>query len=91
MRSARSSCVAPRYTLLYFFAEDATTPASHLLGGSIGVELALGDSFAIQPNAGIAYWVNGPDEVATSFFSAGVAFKFLFGGKRGGDHVTASR
>lgn len=83
--------LAPRYTLLYFFAEDATSPASHLLGGALGIEIALGESFALQPNAGIAVWVNGPDEVATTFFSAGVAFKFLLGGKRSGRDATASR
>jgi hypothetical protein len=74
--------LAPRYTLLYLFAEGETTPASHLLGGALGFEIALGDSFALQPNAGIAFWVNGPDDVSTSFFSAGIAFKFLLGGSR---------
>ncbi len=74
--------LAPRYTLLYLFAEGETSPASHLLGGAVGFEIALGDSFAIQPNAGIGFWVNGPDDVSTNFFSAGIAFKFLLGGSR---------
>jgi len=74
--------LAPRYTLLYLFAESEVSTASHLLGGAVGLEIALGDSFAIQPNAGIGFWVNGPDEVSTNFFSAGIAFKFLLGGSR---------
>jgi hypothetical protein len=74
--------LAPRYTLLYFFAGDATTPATHLLGGALGVEIALGDSFAIQPNFGIAFWANGPEGVDSTFFTAGVALKWLMGGSR---------
>lgn len=74
--------IAPRYSLLYFFAGDETSSAVHIFGGALGVELALGDSFAIQPNVGIGWWVNGPEEVDPYLFSAGIAFKFLMGGSR---------
>lgn len=74
--------LAPRYSLLYFFAGNESSDAVHLLGGAVGVEIALGDSFAIQPNVGIGWWMNGPDEVDPYIFSAGIAFKFLMGGSR---------
>lgn len=74
--------LAPRYSLLYFFAGNEASPAVHLLGGAFGIEIALSDSFALQPNVGIGWWVNGPDEVDPYVFSAGLACKFLLGGPR---------
>lgn len=84
--------LAPRYSFLYFFAGGTTSDPLHLLGGALGFEVALGDTFALQPNAGIGFWVNGPSSVDSMFFSAGIAMKFLMGGSRHrADGPTASR
>lgn len=77
--------VGPRYSMLFFFAGapgGAESDAEHMVGGTLGLEFAIGNSFAIQPNAGLMFWLNAPSGIDAMFFTAGVAFKFLLGGSR---------
>ena len=80
-----SITIGPRYSMLFFFAGapgGSTSEAQHLVGSTLGFEFALGNSFAIQPNAGLMFWLNAPSDIDAMFFTAGVAFKFLLGGSR---------
>jgi hypothetical protein len=60
--------VGPRYTMLGFFG-GGESAFQHYVGTTFGVEIALGDTFAIQPHGGMMFGMNRPQGVNSMIFT----------------------
>jgi len=65
-----------KYTGLMPFAGDEVA-LGHFIGGTIGVDIKIGDAFALHPFGGITYVLDTPDNVEATLPHGGLGIRML--------------